>query len=55
MSEVAAKEIESMKIMSVRMSTDMSNDQKNVLFFSTLKIVFIAFSIEEKRGRERKP
>jgi hypothetical protein len=55
MSEVAAKEIESMKMMSVRISTDMSNDQKIVLFFSTLKIIFIAFSIDEKRGRERNP
>jgi hypothetical protein len=55
MSEVAAKEIDSMKMMSVRISTDMSNDQKNVLFFSTLKIICIAFSIDEKRGRERAP
>lgn len=47
-SDVATKEITIMIMISVTMINERIIDQKKALFFFTLKIIFNAFSIEEK-------
>jgi hypothetical protein len=46
--DVVMKEIKSIIMINVMTSKDRTRDQKNVLFFFTLKMILIAFSREAK-------